>query len=777
MRFALLNKLRDYDLVKKSGLFDSGFYLSAYPDVAQAGIDPVRHYLETGWKEGRNPSAGFDTTLYLKVNRDVEQAGLNPLVHYLKFGRQEGRRISVPELFQQYLGLQVEVQHEKNLVELFSLLDEEQASTPPRTQDEFDILVPVSGDLPALQKLLENIIRTTTGAYRLLIADGNSGQPGVTQYLADFKAVHPDLNIILINIPLKFSLLRTIDRLANFTRNHFAVLDVNCALPPNWLERLMHPILVDDTIASVTPFTNAGTFGGFPDVLDANPLCADISVEELDRYFRRVKSNTAHVEIPAALGYCVGINRDAYKRIGRFQQASSSLHAAQYNWSRRALRAGFRHVLAANLFVAQQHKEQSLNLQFRPERWDAKLNRFLYPDYLAKIDQFMRDDPLVHLRNALLITFLAHDNHTRLVFDHGVGGGANEYTRLKLVGDGINLIVSPDNSQQNYRVILAVKGLKTVAYRLLDQEDICNVVEKLNCRDVVINELVSYPDLAGFLDYLVELKKERPDLQYTYITHDYYSICPSFHLLDYTGKYCGIPEDLTYCDTCLSRNRLAQDGLTAFGDGAESGRMAAWREEFRSMLAVCDHITCFSNSSRELLLRAYPGLNTPVEVTPHEVGWMRKVMINKTSDRLNIAVIGYLTEIKGAAQVVELARYLQEKDINAAIHIFGPVIEPYNTQMDALSKVIQHYAYSKSDLPDLMEQHEIDLVFIASIVPETFSYTTQEAIEMGLPVAVFDLGAPAERVSQYPAGLVLTDDAPEYVYKAIQKRLTTIKSR
>ena len=181
--------------------------------------------------------------------------------------------------------------------------------------------------------------------------------------------------------------------------------------------------------------------------------------------------------------------------------------------------------------------------------------------------------------------------------------------------------------------------------------------------------------------------------------------------------------------------------------------------------------------SRELLLRAYPGLNTPVEVTPHEVGWMRKVMINKTSDRLNIAVIGYLTEIKGAAQVVELARYMQEKDINAAIHIFGPVIEPHNAQMDALSKVIRHYAYSKSDLPDLMEQHEIDLVFIASIVPETFSYTTQEAIEMGLPVAVFDLGAPAERVSQYPAGLVLTDDAPEYVYKAIQKRLTTIKSR
>jgi len=310
----------------------------------------------------------------------------------------------------------------------------------------------------------------------------------------------------------------------------------------------------------------------------------------------------------------------------------------------------------------------------------------------------------------------------------------------------------------------------------MDQNDILTIIDKLSCRDVVINELVSYPDLAGFLDFLVKTKQDRPDMQYTYITHDYYSICPSFHLLDHTGKYCGIPANLAECDACLSRNSLAQDGLTAFSYGAESGRMAAWREKFRSLLEVCDRITCFSNSSRELLLRAYPGLKTPLEVTPHEVGWMRKVSINKTSDRLNIAVIGYLTMVKGAAQVVELARYLEEKDINAAIHIFGPVIEPYNTQMETLPKVIRHFAYNKSELPDLMEQHEIDLVFIASVVPETFSYTTQEAIEMGLPVAVFDLGAPAERVRQYPAGLIMAENALDYVFTAIQKHLSTMKS-
>jgi hypothetical protein len=33
--------------------FDGDFYLSANPDVANAGLDPVAHYLQFGWREGR----------------------------------------------------------------------------------------------------------------------------------------------------------------------------------------------------------------------------------------------------------------------------------------------------------------------------------------------------------------------------------------------------------------------------------------------------------------------------------------------------------------------------------------------------------------------------------------------------------------------------------------------------------------------------------------------------------------------------------------------------
>ncbi len=79
--------------VVKSGLFDADAYLGAYPDIRDAGIDPLSHYMAYGWREGRNPSALFTTQAYLDTYADVRLAGINPLLHYLRAGRRERRAI------------------------------------------------------------------------------------------------------------------------------------------------------------------------------------------------------------------------------------------------------------------------------------------------------------------------------------------------------------------------------------------------------------------------------------------------------------------------------------------------------------------------------------------------------------------------------------------------------------------------------------------------------------------------------------------------------------
>ena len=78
-------------LVGTDTLFDAAYYLAKNPDVKAAGIDPYQHYLASGYKEGRDPSALFNTNYYLTQNPDVAAAGLNPLLHFETSGYAEGR--------------------------------------------------------------------------------------------------------------------------------------------------------------------------------------------------------------------------------------------------------------------------------------------------------------------------------------------------------------------------------------------------------------------------------------------------------------------------------------------------------------------------------------------------------------------------------------------------------------------------------------------------------------------------------------------------------------
>jgi hypothetical protein len=81
-----LRKLHPDQAIAARG-FDKAFYLRTYPDVAEAGGDPLEHYLAHGWIEGRDPSADFSTRAYLEAFPQVVESGVNPLLHYLTNGR------------------------------------------------------------------------------------------------------------------------------------------------------------------------------------------------------------------------------------------------------------------------------------------------------------------------------------------------------------------------------------------------------------------------------------------------------------------------------------------------------------------------------------------------------------------------------------------------------------------------------------------------------------------------------------------------------------------
>lgn len=82
--------------ISNSSFFDSNWYQN---ELVKRGIccqDKRRdqlfcHYLEIGWKKGINPSCQFDGERYLKDYPDIKEAGINPLIHYELYGKKEGR--------------------------------------------------------------------------------------------------------------------------------------------------------------------------------------------------------------------------------------------------------------------------------------------------------------------------------------------------------------------------------------------------------------------------------------------------------------------------------------------------------------------------------------------------------------------------------------------------------------------------------------------------------------------------------------------------------------
>ena len=76
--------------IGNSGLFDKQWYLNRYPDVKEAGLDPVSHFILYGAKEGKQPNPLFATKWYLTKHPEIAATGINPLIHYTRFATVEG---------------------------------------------------------------------------------------------------------------------------------------------------------------------------------------------------------------------------------------------------------------------------------------------------------------------------------------------------------------------------------------------------------------------------------------------------------------------------------------------------------------------------------------------------------------------------------------------------------------------------------------------------------------------------------------------------------------
>lgn len=135
--------------------------------------------------------------------------------------------------------------------------------------------------------------------------------------------------------------------------------------------------------------------------------------------------------------------------------------------------------------------------------------------------------------------------------------------------------------------------------------------------------------------------------------------------------------------------------------------------------------------------------------------------LNKTNhnNNHNVAVIGGISQHKGSDLIFKLVNNMSSKN-KVRWFLFGGIGD---SRLKALpqSKLFKTGFYSREDLFGIVSNHNIEMICILSVAPETFCYTLTEALQAGIPVLVKDVGALGDRVRAMDCGWVVSENIGE----------------
>jgi hypothetical protein len=322
-REAALTKDSQQDEDIDARYFDAAFYLDTYPDIRQAGVDPLHHYRHWGAFEGRDPNRFFSTSWYLLQNPDVLEAGINPLHHFVLFGLREGRNPhpnfdlhfyvnQVPEAAADPLLYHLRTGHAQGLPteRQFRLEDAMPAGGPvlaPPAGLRVDVVVPVYRGLAQTKRCLTSLLRDPLPGlggplHRIIVVDDASPEPALSRYLDRLAARR---FIHLLRNPRNRGFVASVNRGIKAAGRHDVVLlNADTEVPAGWLARLAGHAYSHPRVATVSPFSNNATLCSYPSV-PGGPLAFGESLARIDAACAAANAGRA-VTVPTTVGFSVG---------------------------------------------------------------------------------------------------------------------------------------------------------------------------------------------------------------------------------------------------------------------------------------------------------------------------------------------------------------------------------------------------------------------------------------------------------------------------------------
>lgn len=611
-----------------------------------------------------------------------------------------------------------------------------QSMTPP--DHPVDVIVPVYRGLADTRLCIDSVLASPVRVpYRLIVINDCSPEPEVTQWLRDRAA--QDSRIMLLENPENLGFVGTVNRGMALSDSHdVLLLNSDTEVANDWLDRIRAAAYGDLRIASVTPFSTNATICSYPEFCKDNALPPGYDTARIDALCARTNPG-AVVDVPTGVGFCMYIRRDSLQHVGLFDTENFGKGYGEENdFCQRAAQAGWRNLHLLDTFVLHTGGVSFGDSKSPREQAAMATLARLHPQYARDVHAFVQADPARPYRLALDVARITESGLPVILnVLHDRAGGTVRHVRelaAHLADKAVLLTLTPG---PGYTVVLRFarheEGFQLTFQSGSQQAELLDVLRRLGVSHVHFHHLLGHDPIIRDLPHLL-------NVSYDFTTHDYFSYCTHITLTGTKDRY-------------VEEAGPGQCGCCPPEMAAPShGNVAQWRAANARLLVGARHVLAPSHDTARRIAAFAPAVTVlPVphtDVTDAASLPLPAPRLVPAQSSLKIVVIGALSAIKGADVLEAVAMEAARRKVPIEFHLIGFGYRQLQTQ--PRSRLTVHGGYAEEDLPGLIEWLQPDLAWFPAQWPETYSYTLSAALQAGLPVAVGDLGAFAERIAGRP---------------------------
>ena len=224
-----------------------------------------------------------------------------------------------------------------------------------------DVIIPIHNAPEYVARCIASIQQSTCSephlAVRILLINDASSDSRVQELLDDIVQLdqpaerHADWQVLHNTTNQGF--VRTVNRgMALDPSADVILLNSDTQVTPGWLPRLVDGAYSAQDIATVTALSNTASIYSWPLEAHAAALPAGRLAQLVAQHSPKLRPT-----IPTGVGSCLYIKRSVLNTVGLFDESYGRGYEEENDFCMRATRAGYRHILADDVFVW--HKGQA----------------------------------------------------------------------------------------------------------------------------------------------------------------------------------------------------------------------------------------------------------------------------------------------------------------------------------------------------------------------------------------------------------------------------------